>query len=179
MIAALDRLLAPYGGAGATGRDKQTSHAFLQNELTQLAAMERVLPPIFLIVSAFLVNMVLGRLIALERRQIGLLKAIGYSRAQIAGHYLKLGAGIGVMGVALGWGIGAWLGQVMTKLYSEFFRFPFLLYEPGYSAFVISGLAGMATSLVGALRGGLGLGAAAAGGGDVAARARDVSPWAG
>ncbi|PKP71150.1 MAG: ABC transporter permease [Alphaproteobacteria bacterium HGW-Alphaproteobacteria-4] len=152
VIAALDRLLAPYGGAGATGRDKQTSHAFLQNELTQLAAMEKVLPPIFLVISAFLVNMVLGRLIALERRQIGLLKAIGYSRLQIAGHYLKLGAGIGVIGVALGWGIGAWVGQLMTALYAEFFRFPFLLYEPGYSAFVISGFAGIATTLIGALR---------------------------
>jgi putative ABC transport system permease protein len=96
--------------------------------------------------------MVLGRLIALERHQIGLLKAIGYSRMQIGAHYLKLGAGIGALGVALGWGIGAWVGQLMTALYSEFFRFPFLLYEPGYSAFVISGLAGMATTLVGALR---------------------------
>lgn len=152
VLAALDRLLAPYGGVGATGRDKQTSHAFLQNELTQLAAMERVLPPIFLIISAFLVNMVLGRLIALERRQIGLLKAIGYSRLQIGAHYLKLGAGIGVLGVALGWVFGAWVGQLMTALYAEFFRFPFLLYEPGYSAFLISGLAGMATTLLGALR---------------------------
>ena len=152
VIAALDRLLAPYGGAGATGRDKQVSHSFLQNELTQLAAMERVLPPIFLVISAFLVNMVLGRLIALERRQIGLLKAIGYSRLQIGAHYLKLGAGIGVVGVAIGWGVGIWVGKLMTELYAEFFRFPFLLYEPGISAFVISGLAGIATTLIGALR---------------------------
>ena len=65
VIAELDRILAPYGGTGAHGRDRQMSHVFIEGELTQLGAMARVLPPVFLIVSAFLVNMVLGRLIAL------------------------------------------------------------------------------------------------------------------
>jgi putative ABC transport system permease protein len=152
VIAAMDRVLAPYGGVGAVGRARQTSHAFLQNELTQLGAMARVLPPIFLVIAAFLVNMVLGRLIALERRQIGLLKAIGYSRAEIAGHYLRLGFGIGVIGVLLGWGIGAWMGRGLNQIYAEFFRFPFLLYDPGLQSFVISGAAGLATALAGALR---------------------------
>jgi putative ABC transport system permease protein len=152
VIAALDRLLAPYGGAGAIGRDRQTSHAFLENELTQLAAMQKVLPPIFLVVSAFLVNMVLARLIALERGQIGLLKALGYSRRRIGGHYLRLALGIGVLGVLIGWAAGAWIGQWMTQIYSDFFRFPFLLYDPGVSGFVISGLAGIATALLGAAR---------------------------
>jgi putative ABC transport system permease protein len=40
--------------------------------------MAQVIPPIFLFISAFLVNMILTRLIALEREQIGLLKAVGY-----------------------------------------------------------------------------------------------------
>ena len=52
---------------------------FCKASWTQLRAMALILPPMFLVVSAFLVNMVLGRLIALERQQIGLLKAVGYS----------------------------------------------------------------------------------------------------
>ncbi len=70
VIARLDRLLAPFGGQGAYGRQQQTSHAFLDSELTQLRSMNQVLPPIFLLVAAFLVNMTLTRLIALEREQI-------------------------------------------------------------------------------------------------------------
>lgn len=77
VIEALDRLLAPYGGTGATGRKDQQSHAFLDAELMQLQNMTRVLPPIFLAVAAFLVNMTLARLVALEREQVGLLKALG------------------------------------------------------------------------------------------------------
>jgi putative ABC transport system permease protein len=85
VIDALDRLLDPYGGTGAYGRDRQSSHAFLDSELQQLGGLARFMPPIFLIVAAFLVNMVLGRLIAIERPQIGLMRAVGYTRGEVAG----------------------------------------------------------------------------------------------
>lgn len=152
VIAELDRILAPYGGTGAHGRDRQISHVFIEGELTQLGAMARVLPPIFLIVSAFLVNMVLGRLIALERQQIGLFKAIGYSTREIVLHYLKMTIGIGALGVAIGWAMGWWLGQAMTALYTEYFRFPWLDYRPGAAPMVIAGLLGLAAVVVGAVR---------------------------
>jgi putative ABC transport system permease protein len=152
VVAALDVLLDPYGGTGAHGRDKQISHAFLQGELDQLAAIGVILPPVFLLVSAFLVNMVLGRLIALERQQIGLLKAVGYSTAQVAAHYLKLSLGIGVLGVGLGWAAGVWLAQGIAELYAEYFRFPYLVYRPEPVSFVVSGALGMATVVLGALR---------------------------
>lgn len=150
--AELDVVLAPFGGTGANGREQQISHAFLKSELDQLAAMARIVPPIFLVVAAFLVNMVLGRLMALERPQIGLLKAIGYTKAEITQHYLKMSVWIGVAGVLLGWAAGVWLGQGMTALYARFYRFPYLIYAPGSAAFVLSGGLGIATVLIGALR---------------------------
>ena len=59
VIAAVDRLLAPYGGTGAYGRAHQVSHRFLDDELRQLRAMAWVMPPVFFLVAAFLVNLVL------------------------------------------------------------------------------------------------------------------------
>ncbi len=67
VIERIDALLERYGGRGAYGREDQVSHAFLDAELKQLEAMARILPPIFLFVAAFLINMTLGRLVALER----------------------------------------------------------------------------------------------------------------
>ena len=104
--------------------------------------MAWVMPPVFFLVAAFLVNLVLARLIALERSQIGLLKAIGYSELAVAGHYLKLAAAIGGIGIAIGWGFGWWAGQGMTRLYGEFFRFPYLVYVASLHTFAISALAG-------------------------------------
>ena len=152
VIAALDLLLDPYGGTGAYGRDRQVSHAFLDGELSQLGAMAAFMPPIFLIVAAFLVNMVLGRLIAMERPQIGLLKALGYGRAEIATHYLKLAILIGVIGVLAGWVFGWWIADAMIGLYGDFFRFPFIIRDWGTQALVISAVLGMATAILGGLR---------------------------
>ena len=84
VIGALDRLLEPYGASGAYGREEQISDAFISSELDQLRTMGSVLPPIFLLVAAFLVNVVISRLIATERAEIGLMKAFGYSDLDVA-----------------------------------------------------------------------------------------------
>jgi putative ABC transport system permease protein len=152
VIAAIDQLLRPNGGSGAYGRDQQFSHAFLSSELTQLEAMSYMLPPIFLGVAAFLVNMTLGRLVTLEREQIGLFKAIGYGSASIAWHYIKLALLIGAIGVVLGWGFGAWLGRLLAGVYAEFYKFPFLLFDERPDVFAISGLAALLAAALGSLQ---------------------------
>lgn len=129
VIEQLDTLLNRYGGLGAVGRKDQTSHAFLDAELKQLEAMSRILPPIFLLVAAFLVNMTLTRLITLEREQIGLLKAIGYSDMAVGLHYLQFVSAIAVIGAAIGIAAGTWLGGGLTRMYSDFFHFPFLVFR--------------------------------------------------
>lgn len=152
VIDRLDTLLDRYGGTGAYGRDRQMSHAFLDGEMQQLGVMSTYMPPIFLIVAAFLVNMVLGRLIAMERAQIGLLKAVGYGKAEIAWHYLKLALLIGVIGIATGWAFGWWMGEAMIGLYGDFFKFPFILRDPSWAALLVSALMGVATVVFGGLR---------------------------
>ena len=120
----LSRLLAPYGGRDARGRDDQTSHAMLNNEIKEMHVMGTVLPAIFLAVAAFLLHVVLSRLVSTQREQIAALKALGYANAAIAGHYLKLVALIVAVGLVLGVALGDWLGTLLTRLYMEFFFFP-------------------------------------------------------
>lgn len=152
VIDAVDRLLEPYGGRGAHGRADQQSHAFLDSELLGLRAMSYVLPPIFLVVAAFLVNMILSRLIALEREQIGLMKAVGYSGAAVAWHYMKLVIVIALIGVALGLAAGTLMGRGLTRLYGEFFHFPFLIFSMSPGTYALAALVSIAASMLGALR---------------------------
>lgn len=147
----LDRVLDRYGTVGAYAREDQISNWFLMNEITQLKTMVRFLPTIFLAVAAFLTNMVLARLIAVERSEIGLLKAFGYSNAAIGWHYVKLVLAIGCVGVMLGWFIGYWLGLYNTTMYASLYRFPFLLYRPGPAPFALAALASLAAALLGAI----------------------------
>lgn len=119
----LDQLLAPYGGRGAVGRADQSSHKFLENEFQELRGMALIVPTIFLAISAFLLNMVIARLISLEREQIAALKAFGYTGREIGWHYVKLVLLFVGFGSALGTLAGWHFGQRVTVFYAEFFHF--------------------------------------------------------
>ncbi len=154
VIENIDRILDRYGGRGAHGRKDQFSHSFIDSELEELEGMRNVLPPIFMVVTAFLINMILARMIALEREQIGLLKAVGYGRAAVAMHYVKLVLVISAIGILIGYVLGQWLGHGMTRVYSKFFGFPFLIFDDSLDVFLIAagttvaaGLAGAASSV--------------------------------
>jgi putative ABC transport system permease protein len=151
VIEVLDRLTERYGASGATGRSDQISHAFLDAELKQLSAMVKVLPPIFLLVAAMLVNMTLSRLISLEREQIGLLKAIGYSSRAVARHYIEFVALIAVAGIVIGSVAGAWLGVGLAQMYARFFTFPYLVFIQDPQLYALAALVTLAAAIGGAL----------------------------
>ena len=138
VIARLDALLDRYGGTGAYGREHQVSDAYLESEMDQLTTVIRIVPPIFLAVAAFLLNTVIGRMIQIEREQIGLLKASGYSDLAVGWHYLKFGLAVAALGIAIGAAAGAWFARDLTQIYAEFFRFPFLFYRPAPLLFALT-----------------------------------------
>ena len=152
VITRLDSLLDRYGGQAAFGRKDQTSHAWLDHELDMLKNMSRTLPPIFLLVSAFLVNLTLNRLVALEREQIGLLKALGYGNVDIVLHYLKLVIVIVIVGIALGSAAGTWLGTYLTRLFGDYFRFPFLVFAKSTDLYLIAAALSLFAAAIGAIR---------------------------
>jgi putative ABC transport system permease protein len=160
VIEHLDLLLEPYGGHGAIPRAEQISNWFLMNEIRMLETMSTILPTIFLAVAAFLSNIVLSRLIATDRSEIGLMKAFGYSNFQVGWHYAKLVMAMAAVGILLGWAAGAWLGRVNTEIYAEFYRFPLLIFRPDPGVFasgaMVSLIAALASS-VGAVRRAAGL----------------------
>ncbi len=129
VIDRLDNLLEPYGGLGAYGREDQISHYYLSQEFEQLKQMATLFPVIFLGVAAFLLNVVVSRLVSTQREQIAALKAFGYSNMAIGLHYIQLVMLIVLLGTATGVGAGAWLGVNLSELYIEHYRLPFLYYE--------------------------------------------------
>jgi putative ABC transport system permease protein len=151
VIEALDQLLGPYGAIGAYGREDQLSNAFVESEMNQLIAMARIIPPVFLIVSALLIHAILLRLIAVERQQIGLLKAFGYGNGEIAWHYVKLALVLTSGGVLAGVILGRLLARLMTHLYSDTMRFPEIVQVLEPSAFLISASAAFSAAILGAL----------------------------
>lgn len=147
----IDRVLLPYGGIGAYGRERQVSNNALRGELAQLEMLVTMMPTIFLGVAAFLINVVLSRLVQLQRPQIATLKAIGYRDGRVGLHYLKLVSAIVLGGALLGIGVGWFTGQVLTELYTEYFRFPALAYQLQLRGVTAAVLISMLAAVAGAL----------------------------
>jgi putative ABC transport system permease protein len=134
----VDRVLTPYGGFGAIPRRKQASNNVLDGELLQMKSMSTIVPAIFLAVAALLLNVVLSRLVHLQRPEIATLKAVGYTDYEIGLHFLKLVVVISGLGALLGLGTGAWLGSELTELYGRFFKFPSLHFRLDLSSTAIA-----------------------------------------
>ncbi len=127
-IEQIDRRLEPFGSRGAYGLEEQPSHKAVSQEIREQRVFGILLPSIFLAVAVFVLNVVLDRQVTTQRDQIAALKALGYDNVRIVGHYLKLAAVVVALGVLLGAGVGDWLGRYMTRMYSDFFRFPSFFY---------------------------------------------------
>ncbi len=151
VIAAVTDQLAPFGGREAIGRADQTSHAMLTNEIKEQHVLGTVLPTIFLAVAAFLLNVVVSRLVATQREQIAALKALGYPNRVIAAHYLKLVLAIVSVGLLLGIVLGDRLGTMFTGLYAEFFRFPSFEHRIAPWLLLVSVSLTLATAVLGTL----------------------------
>ena len=147
VIAAVDHILRPYGGRGAYGRASHPSHTRLRDEINILNGLSIGFPLVFLSVAAFMTNAVMSRQITLQREQIAILKAFGFSNGEIGRHYLKFSIVIVASGTALGVLGGVFLGERLVDLYHMFFRFPALNFQLAGTvvvlAVVVSSLAAM------------------------------------
>lgn len=151
VIAGLDRLLLPYGGLGVYNREDQISNRFISDEIRQLGRMGSIVPSIFLGVAAFLLNVVLSRIISLQRDQIAALKAFGYSNFDVGMHYLKMVLVITIFGTILGIGAGIYLGNSLMGLYIKFYRFPELNFLMPYQMVAVAFLVSSAAAVTGTL----------------------------
>jgi len=133
VIDRLDDLLEPYGGYGAIERADQRSNRFLAEEFLQLQNLANIFPVIFLGIAAFMLNVVIGRMVTLQREQVAALKAFGYDNRAVVWHFLKLVLIIVFFGVVSGIILGVYLGNKLAAIYTLFFRLPYLAFviEPG------------------------------------------------
>ncbi|MCE8546722.1 FtsX-like permease family protein [Ruegeria pomeroyi] len=151
VMAEVDRLLDRYGGTGAYHLDDLPSNKFVVEEISGIKRTSKTVPPVFMAVAAFLLYIVISRLVDAERKEIGLMKAFGYTSWEVGAHYLKMVLVIAVGGAVLGGVLGILAGRWMVDLYMLYYKFPFLLFRLDPSSFAI----GFAVSVLAASAGGL------------------------
>jgi putative ABC transport system permease protein len=121
--------LEDYGVFSKMPLADQPSNRYLTQEIEGLRAFAVLMPSLFLIVAALVLNVLLSRMVDQERAVIGTLKALGYTSSGIIWHYVKFGVTVGLVGGAGGVLLGYLLSIAMTKEYRHFFEFPDLRFR--------------------------------------------------
>lgn len=151
VIRAADQLLDRYGSLGAYDVADMESNRFITEEIKGLGRSASSVPPVFLAVAAFLLYIVISRMVQAEREEIGLMKAFGYTNAEVGGHYFKMILTIAMGGAVAGGLMGIAAGRWMVDFYLIYYKFPFLVFQLDPGAF----LAGVLISVLAASAGGL------------------------
>lgn len=151
VLSAIDRILQPFGGSGAFSIDEQISNRFVSEEIASLRATAVSVPPIFMAIAAFLLYIVISRMVQSEREEIGLMKAFGYTNTEVGAHYFKLILAIAVGGALAGCLGGIAAGRALISVYTAYFKFPFLVFQLDPASFAT----GVTVSILSASAGGL------------------------
>ncbi|MHC4957486.1 MAG: ABC transporter permease [Planctomycetota bacterium] len=152
VILELDRHLDRYGAIGAYDRDDQISVRMVNDEIEGLKGTATFVPAVFLGVAAFVLRILMGRLVRTQRGQVALLRAFGYTTREIVAHFLKFTLLVGLGGAALGTALGIWFARGLVGVYKTFYSFPVL--EFGIDPLALG--TGLAVSLAFAVFGALG-----------------------
>ncbi len=151
VLSDVDRSIERYGGIGAYGRDHQDTHQYLEGEIDETQVTSIILPAIFLGVTAFLLNLVLSRLVATQRDQIATLKAFGYSTRAVGVHFFELALIPLTAGMVLGGALGLYLAGKLAVVYARFFQFPSVVFTPDWSIVIAAAVIGVAAGALGAI----------------------------
>lgn len=122
--ARLETVLDRYGVIEVYSREDQSSHFILSEEINVITTLATFFPVLILSVAAFIIYIVLKRLVEQQRGQIGILKAFGYSRREIMIHYFSYSLVLAVTGGLAGGLLGMWLANPMTEMLYQFFHLP-------------------------------------------------------
>lgn len=105
-------------------RKQKISHKTLYNEISEHRSMGRIFPIAFLTVAMLTILTTMIRLVNYQRTQIGVLKALGFSKRKILFHYISYGFWLSLTGSTL----GALIGPITL---------PYLFFGPMKMLFVL------------------------------------------
>ncbi len=144
-------LLEPYGLGATYDRDNQLSNELLQLDLDGLSSLALVFPILFLVVSSLAIYTLLNRLVQSQRGQIGVMRAMGYSRGQVLRHFLNYGLVIGTVAATAGVALGYAIAELLTRAYGSFLTVPFISTQLNPGVLAIGFTAGLIASVMAAV----------------------------
>ena len=146
-LQSVDRMLTAYGGLGAVMRAEQPSAKLVDQKIAQLSKLARTLPVIFLGIAAFLLSVLLSRIVATQREQIATLKALGFRTRELTLHYLEFAGVICCLGAVFGTALGIFAAHGLLLMYARYFKFSVFIFRFNAQAIIAATLVAFAAGM--------------------------------
>jgi putative ABC transport system permease protein len=134
----LEDKLDKFGLKRIIKRKNQLSHKIISDEIKQLKKTSNSVPVIFLGISALIISVIIGRMVAQDRMTIGILKSMGFSNYHVLIHYTKYSFIIGAVASLIGSVLGLMLAGAMTRVYTTYFNLPLLTSNVYYRYIILA-----------------------------------------
>ena len=121
-------------------KDGQISYKMYKDDLKQIDTFAYIFPFIFLAIASLVIYVMQKRSIVMERRQIGIFKALGLSNANVFLFYTKHAIIVASIGTVLGCFLSILFGNYILKIFGYMFELPELHYVvyPGLWALALA-----------------------------------------
>lgn len=123
-------------------REEQPSNALLLRDRQAFAGVATLFPALCLALSGLILAVAMWQLVSQQRRQMGILMALGFSPRHLYAHYLLLSALVGGSGALVGAVAGHFLSAWLTRRYADVLGIPFVdptfLPEPFLAAVAVT-----------------------------------------
>lgn len=111
-------------------RDENMGYASYVQDTDRVASLAQVFPVVFFLVAALISLTSMSRMVEEERIQIGTLKALGYSKRQIAAKYIIYASLATIIGGGIGLFIGfGFLPKIVADMYGMVYNLPPVILE--------------------------------------------------
>ncbi len=151
IISQAKEILNQYQIIDIVPQDEQPSYSGLNMDLEQFATLAELFPLLFIIVGAMATYILLTRIVYNQRTQIGLMRAVGYSRKHVMTHYVSFAIAIGIVGSIFGTVAGYFLSEGITSFYADIINLPFTVTEPQWSAIMLGIILGLLPCVIAGL----------------------------
>lgn len=145
----IEDILNNYGSTSLYPQKDLVSFSILDMELVAISSMSVSTTLAFVSLAMIVLYLMLKRVIEMDRAQIGMMKAFGYSNAKIVIHYMFFGIIIGAVGGLIGAVTGFFIAGVLGDVYNEYFMLPsspvdvtYVYMIQGFSIAVLGGMTG-------------------------------------
>jgi len=125
-IAQVEDVLGSATVRSVVKRADNPSYSLLRLDLEGGREMMGMVPTMFLVIAAMSIYVLLNRMVQAQRPQIGVLKALGYSRWAVMRYYLLYSGLIAIVGSILGFALSYPVGQAFAQAYAAEFGLPFV-----------------------------------------------------